>query len=179
MPVASNIFLVGLMGAGKTSVGKVLAKRLQKTFLDADHVLVERTGVKIPVIFEVEGEAGFRAREASVIAELTERHNIVLATGGGAVLNPTNRALLRERGTVIYLRAAPEELWRRTRHDKNRPLLQTGDPLATLQRLYEERDPLYRETAHVIVNTGNQSIARLTNGLEKELQQFEQPVASS
>jgi shikimate kinase len=173
MAAASNIYLVGLMGAGKTSVGKVLAKRLHKSFLDADHVLVERTGVKIPIIFEVEGEAGFRAREAAVINELSARQDIVLATVGGAVLAPANRAALRGTGTVVYLRAAPEELWRRTKHDKNRPLLQNGDPLATLQRLYQERDPLYRESAHLIVDTGNQSIARLATVLERELDQFE------
>lgn len=170
------------MGAGKTSVGKVLAKRLQKSFLDADHVLVERTGVKIPVIFEVEGEAGFRARESAIIAELSERQDIVLATGGGAVLNLANREALRRTGTVIYLRAAPEELWRRTKHDKNRPLLQKGDPLGTLQRLYQERDPLYRECAHLIVDTGSQSIARLTTSLEYDLNQFKeqrQPVSSN
>lgn len=174
MAPAGNIYLVGLMGAGKTSVGKVLAKRLQKSFLDADHVLVERTGVKIPVIFELEGEAGFRARESAIIAELSERQDVVLATGGGAVLDAANRKALRGTGTVIYLRAAPEELWRRTKHDKNRPLLQKGDPLATLQRLFLERDPLYRECAHLIVDTGSQSIARLTTSLENELGQLEQ-----
>lgn len=176
-----NIYLVGLMGAGKTSVGKVLARRLQKTFLDADHVLVERTGVKIPVIFEVEGEAGFRVRESAIIAELSQRHDIVLATGGGAVLNPANRQTLHNTGTVIYLRATPEELWRRTKHDKNRPLLQRGDPLATLQRLYQERDPLYAECAHLTVDTGSQSIAKLATLLEQELGRVQQlqPVASN
>jgi shikimate kinase len=179
MPSLSNIYLVGLMGAGKTSVGKVLAKRLNKTFVDADHVLVERTGVKIPVIFEVEGEAGFRAREAAILTELCARQEIVLATGGGAVLNPVNRNALRNSGTVVYLRAAPEELWRRTKHDKNRPLLQNGDPLGTLQRLYQERDPLYRESAHLIVDTGSQSIARLATVLERELSQFEQQASAA
>jgi shikimate kinase len=169
------------MGAGKTSVGKVLAKRLHKSFLDADHVLVERTGVKIPIIFEVEGETGFRARESAVITELSARRDIVLATGGGAVLNPANRAALRDTGTVVYLRAAPEELWRRTKHDKNRPLLQNGDPLATLHCLYQERDPLYRESAHLVVDTGSQSIARLATILEHELNRFgqQQPIASN
>ncbi len=113
------------MGAGKTSVGRVLAKRLGKTFYDSDHVIEERTGVRIPVIFDIEGEEGFRAREQAVIRELTDLKNVVLATGGGAVLDAENRRMLRERGTVIYLRAAVRELINRTRHDKNRPLLQT------------------------------------------------------
>ena len=119
--IPGNIFLVGMMGAGKTSVGRVLAKRLGKTFCDSDHVIEERTGVRIPVIFDIEGEEGFRSRERAVISELTQRDNIVLATGGGAVLDAENRALLRERGTVVYLRAAVRELINRTRHDKNRP----------------------------------------------------------
>src|SRR4249920_402227 len=144
-PVPENIFLVGMMGAGKTSVGKMLARNLGKTFHDSDQVIESRTGVKIPVIFELEGEAGFRAREAAVIEELSALDNVVLATGGGAVLNQRNRELLKTRGAVVYLRASVNELWSRTRHDRNRPLLQTQDPYARLCELHAQRDPLYRE----------------------------------
>ncbi len=172
-----NVFLVGLMGAGKTSVGKMLAKRLGKTFHDSDHVIESRTGVKIPVIFEIEGEPGFRAREAAVIDELTALDNIVLATGGGAVLSPANRQALRDRGTVVYLRASVDELWNRTRHDRNRPLLQTADPRARLAQLHEQRDPLYREVAHIVLDTGTQSlkslIVRLESGLARRAAQAE------
>src|SRR6185503_4675565 len=137
-----NIFLVGMMGAGKSSVGKLLARHLGKTFYDSDHVIESRTGVKIPIIFELEGEAGFRAREAAVIEELSALDDVVLATGGGAVLNPRNRELLKARGIVVYLRASVNELWSRTRHDRNRPLLQTQDPYARLCELHAQRDPL-------------------------------------
>jgi len=164
-----NVFLVGLMGAGKTSVGKMLAKRLGKTFHDSDHVIEARTGVRIPVIFEIEGEAGFRARESAVIDELTALDNIVLATGGGAVLAPANRDALRGRGTVVYLRASVDELWNRTRHDRNRPLLQTQDPRGRLAELHEQRDPLYREVAHIVLDTGTQSLKSLIGRLEASL----------
>lgn len=160
-----SIFLVGMMGAGKTSVGRVLAKRLQKTFYDSDHVIENRTGVKIPVIFEIEGESGFRLRESAVVDELTALPDIVLATGGGAVLSEKNRDRLRTRGTVVYLRATVRDLLNRTRHDKNRPLLQAADPRARLTELYEKRDPLYREVAHLTVDTGNQSLTALVNRL--------------
>ena len=164
-----NIFLVGLMGAGKTSVGKLLAKRLGLAFLDSDHEIEARTGVKIPVIFEIEGEAGFRARESAIIDELSRLDGIVLATGGGAVLDPANRAELHSRGTVIYLRASVDELWNRTRHDRSRPLLQTADPRARLADLMTVRDPLYREAAHVIADTGIQSLRTLVSRLEATL----------
>lgn len=164
-----RIFLVGLMGAGKTSVGKMLARRLQKEFLDADAEVERATGVKIPVIFEIEGETGFRAREEKMIARLTERPGIVLATGGGAVISEDNRKLLRSRGRVIYLRAAPEDLWRRTRRDRNRPLLQTADPLTRLRDLHQQRDPLYREVAELIVDTGSQSVSALTSHIQQLL----------
>jgi shikimate kinase len=164
-----NVFLVGLMGAGKTSVGKMLAKRLGKTFHDSDHVIEARTGVRIPVIFEIEGEAGFRARESAVLQELTALDNIVLATGGGAVLAPENRKALHSRGTVVYLRASVDELWNRTRHDRNRPLLQTADPRARLAQLHEQRDPLYREVAHIVLDTGTQSLKSLIGRLEASL----------
>ena len=167
-----NFYLVGLMGAGKTSVGRVLAKRLRKTFLDSDHEIEGRTGVRIPVIFEIEGEAGFRARERRMLAELAERSNIVLATGGGAVLSEENRSALARHGTVVYLRASPQDLWQRTRHDRNRPLLQTPNPLAKLTDLFNERDPLYRELADLIVDTGSQSVSALAHRLEQKLAQL-------
>ena len=167
-----NIFLVGLMGAGKTTVGKLLAKRFNKSFFDTDHEIERRTGVNIPVIFEIEGEAGFRAREHVILQDLAKRNNIVLATGGGVVLSKANRETLAQNGTVIYLRAVAAELWQRTRYDKNRPLLQTADPLAKLNELFAERDPLYREVAHLIIDTGRQSVRALAQQIEQKLAQL-------
>lgn len=167
--MTGNVFLVGLMGAGKTTVGRLLAKHLHKTFVDSDHEIEQRTGVNIPLIFELEGEAGFRAREAAVIEELAGQRDIVLATGGGAVLNPKNRDVLRRNGTVIYLRARVEDLWLRTRHDRNRPLLQTADPQAKLRELFAQRDPLYREVADIVVDTGEQNVNSLVRQLEQQL----------
>lgn len=166
---SGNIYLVGLMGAGKTSVGKLLARRLGKAFYDCDQEIERATGVRIPVVFEIEGEAGFRAREARMLEELVQRPNIVLATGGGAVLSARNRRLLGAHGRVVYLHAAVRDLWLRTRHDRNRPLLQTPDPLAKLTELFAERDPLYREIADVIVDTGDQSVSALAHQLEEKL----------
>ncbi len=165
-----SIFLVGMMGAGKTSVGRILSKRLSKVFYDSDQVVEERTGVKIPVIFEIEGESGFRLRESSVLDELTSLDDIVLATGGGAVLAPENRDRLRARGTVVYLRASVKDLLNRTRNDKNRPLLQTADPRARLNELFEARDPLYRAIAHMTIDTGSQSLAVLVSRLHQMLE---------
>lgn len=153
---AGNFFLIGLMGVGKTTLGKQLAQHLHYRFYDSDHVICERTGVGIPTIFELEGEQGFRIRETAVLDELTRLHGIVLASGGGAVTREDNRRILRERGTVIYLHARPELLYNRTRHDRNRPLLQVADPLARLTELYGERDPLYRATAHWVLDIGEQ-----------------------
>lgn len=167
--IEGSIFLVGMMGAGKTSVGRVLARRLGKQFYDSDHEIERRTGVGIPVIFDIEGEAGFRAREHTVLSELTELKNIVLASGGGAVVDAENRRMLRERGTVVYLRGAVRELLNRTRHGKNRPLLQTEDPRARLKTLFEQRDPLYREVAHIVMETGSPSLSSLVNRLEAKL----------
>jgi shikimate kinase len=169
--VPGNIFLVGLMGAGKTSVGRQLARRLGKTFYDSDQEIERRTGVRIPVIFDIEGEAGFRAREAAVLGELVALEDIVLATGGGVVLAPGNRRRLQDHGTVVYLRGAAEELWQRTRHDRNRPLLQTADPLARLRELHAERDPLYREVADIVIDTGSQSVRILAEDLEARLRE--------
>ena len=175
----ANIFLVGLMGAGKTSVGRLLARRLGKTFYDCDHEVERAAGVRIPVIFEIEGEAGFRARESRMIGELCAAKGVVLATGGGAVLAPENRKVLSEHGTVVYLRASPHDLYQRTRHDRNRPLLQTADPLAKLTELYAQRDPLYREVADVIIDTGNQSVSSLAHRLEQKLVQLEAPSSAA
>jgi shikimate kinase len=155
------VFLVGMMGAGKTTVGRALAQRLDVEFVDSDRLLVERTGVPVATIFEFEGEAGFRKRESAILAELSEGTDRVVATGGGAILSAENRALMRAHGTVVYLRARLESLWERTRHDASRPLLATPDPRATLATLLEIRDPLYRDAAHVIVDTGSQSAATL------------------
>lgn len=140
------------MGAGKTTVGRGLAKELKYRFVDADHELERRMGVPIPTIFEIEGEAGFRQREKQLITELTQLESIVLATGGGAIMDADNRHCLNENGTVIYLCAQPEILHDRTRHDRSRPLLQVEDRLAVLQALYEQRDPLYREAAHLVID---------------------------
>lgn len=168
-PVEGSIFLVGLMGAGKTSVGKALARVLGKTFLDSDQEIERVTGVRIPVIFEIEGEAGFRLRESKMLAELVRRNNIVLATGGGAVLSRENRDLLAANGTVIYLRAPVRSLIKRTRRDRNRPLLQVPDPAVRLTALFEQRDPLYREVAHLVVDTGDQSVRALVGQLDDKL----------
>jgi shikimate kinase len=168
-----NIFLVGMPGAGKTTIGRTLAKRLNMTFADSDKELMARTGVSIATIFEIEGEAGFRVRESVTLAELVQRDGLVLATGGGTVLAPVNRRLLKENATVIYLRATLEDLWQRTRRDVDRPLLQTEDPRATLETLLQTRDPLYREVAHLIVDTGTQSVARLTADILARLDQHQ------
>ena len=170
MKDGSNISLVGLMGAGKSTVGRWLARRLKLRFLDSDHEIERRCGVKIPVVFEIEGEAGFRTREAQVIAELVALDHIVLATGGGAVLSPTNRQRLAERGFVIYLRARPEHLYERVRHDRNRPLLAAADPLARLRELYLERDPLYQAVADLVVETGSQGVQALARQLLDKLE---------
>jgi len=171
MTGASNIYLIGMMGAGKTTVGRLLARRLKLRFFDSDHEVERRCGVKIPIIFEIEGEPGFRARESQALAELTALDGIVLATGGGAVLSPENREGLARHGTVVYLRASPEDLFGRVRHDRNRPLLATPDPLARLRSLYVERDPLYLEIADIIMDTGAQSVQVLARALLAKLQE--------
>lgn len=147
-----NIYLVGLMGAGKTTIGKALAKRLGWRFVDSDHEIEARTGVSIPTIFEIEGEEGFRRRETQVLRELTALPHIVMATGGGVVIAEENRQLLRDNGFVVYLDVSPAQLYERTRHDRNRPLLQVADPLRRLQELLEVRGPYYREVADLVVD---------------------------
>lgn len=157
-------------GAGKTTVGRYLAKRLQRSFVDSDHEIRSRTGVKIPVIFELEGESGFRDRESDVIKELAAQSGLVVATGGGLILRPENRELLRQTGTVIYIRVIPRILYQRTRHDTNRPLLQVADPMKTLEDLFQQRDPLYREAADIVIHSGGGNINDLVARLEQDLQ---------
>lgn len=169
---SGNIFLVGMMGAGKTTVGKLLAKHLGKTFLDCDEELERRTGVTVSHIFDVEGEPGFRRREAALIQELVQQDNIVLATGGGAVLDPGNRACLAHNGIVVYLKGSVQDLWARTRHDRSRPLLQTADPLGRLKELYAQRDPLYDSVADLTVLSGKQSAQHLVARLEVDLERL-------
>lgn len=169
-----NIFLVGMMGSGKTTLGRALAQRMHRPFADTDRLLVDRTGVPVTTIFEIEGEEGFRKRESTVIAELAQGDDQVIATGGGAVLAPENRAAMRSGGTVIYLRARLEHLWERTRHDSSRPLLKTADPRGTLEQLLLVRDCLYREAAHIVVDTGTQSASTLVARVVAALRRHEE-----
>ena len=166
MPIA----LVGLPGSGKSTVGRQLARRLQLPFVDSDHVIEQKLGCSIREYFEREGEEQFRDVEAAVIDELTTNRVGVLSTGGGSVLRPKNRENLRNRGQVVYLKSSPDELFRRLRHDMNRPLLQVADPLSRLRDLFEMRDPLYRETAHFILETGRPSVATLVNMIVMQLE---------
>lgn len=162
----NNIYLVGMPGAGKTTVGRQLARRMQRSFIDADHEIEARTGVRIPLIFDIEGEQGFRDRESKVIAELAAESNLIVATGGGAVLRPQNRAALKQGGTVVYLHVAPRLLYERTRLDPNRPLLQVADPMSKIEELFAQRDPLYREVADIVVNSIGGSISHLVKQVE-------------
>jgi len=164
--INDNIFFVGLMGAGKTTIGKLLAKKLKKTFYDTDHEIEKKLGVKVSVIFELEGEEGFRKRETQMIDELTNKKDIILATGGGAVLSEENRRLLKERGKVIYLNAKPQHLAKRMAFDKDRPLLQQGNMLDTLNNLYQERHPLYLGVSSFVVDTGQQKTQTIINKIE-------------
>ena len=165
-----SVSLIGLPGSGKTTVGRQLARRLQLPFVDSDHAIEQRIGCSIREFFEREGEAHFRDIEEDVIDTLTQVPGRVLSTGGGAVLRSANRQHLRDRGRVIYLKSSPEELFRRLRHDVNRPLLQVADPMARLRDLYAQRDPLYRETAHFVMETGRPSVATLVNMIVMQLE---------
>jgi shikimate kinase len=164
-----NLFLVGMPGSGKSTLGRMLAKRLDKAFFDADTELERRLGVTVPVIFELEGEAGFRAREEGIVAEIVGHVNTIFATGGGVVLRATNRDQLRQNGTVLYLHATPATLFERTRRSKHRPLLQASDPFARLKELYALRDALYRETADVVIESDQEQVVRLAQRLEQQL----------
>ncbi|GAB3545909.1 shikimate kinase [Noviherbaspirillum agri] len=172
-----NIFLIGLMGAGKTTVGRALARKLNKRFIDSDHEIEARTGVSIPLIFEIEGEASFRQRESEVIRDLTSQSDIVLATGGGAILKPENREYLKTRGTVIYLRASINSILQRTSHDKNRPLLQTADPRQRLEQLSREREPYYLELADFVIETGRPNVQSLVQTIVTQLERRPKAIA--
>ena len=159
-----------MMGAGKTTVGRLLARRLKRSFYDTDEEIERRCGVRVPVIFDIEGEAGFRTREKQMIEELCTLDKAVLATGGGAVLAEENRRIIAACGTVVYLHARPPQLWQRVRHDRNRPLLATADPQKKLEALYSERDSLYREVADLVIDTGKQSVQTLAKDLLARLE---------
>jgi shikimate kinase len=164
------VSLIGLPGSGKSTVGRQLARRLHCPFVDSDQVLEERLGCSIRAYFEREGEERFRDMEQAVLDELTQRPYCVLSTGGGAVLRPTNRENLKSRTQVVYLKSSPDELFRRLRHDTNRPLLQVADPLGRLRELYAVRDPLYREVAHFVIETGRPSVGTLVNMIVMQLE---------
>lgn len=163
--------LVGMPGSGKSTVGRQLAHRLGVSFVDLDHRLEQHLGTSIRSFFEAEGEARFRDIEAQMLADVVRQPGgMVLSTGGGAVLRPENREALRQFGNVLYLRAAPEEIYKRVRHDRSRPLLQVGNPLEKLRELYAVRDPLYRETAHYVIETGRPTVSTLVNMIMMQLE---------
>ena len=164
-----SLFLVGPMGAGKSAVGRALARSMNLEFVDADDEIERRTGVDIPFIFEKEGEAGFRRREAALIEELTARDGLVLATGGGVVGDPANRRVLAGRGTVIYLHASVRQQFERTRRGRGRPMLANADPEAVLRGLFEERDPLYREIADITVETDDRRVHQVVEEIRNRL----------
>jgi len=172
MDSAANIFLIGPMGSGKTTIGRQLARSLKKQFFDSDHEIEARTGADIPWIFDIEGEAGFRERERAVIEQLSREQNIILATGGGVVLNGDNRRHLAERGLVIYLRASVAQQLQRTARDRHRPLLQTADPRARLEALMQVRDPLYRNMADIIVDTDHRGIRNTVNRILQAIMNY-------
>ena len=177
-----NIYLVGMPGSGKSTIGRSLAKCLHLTFVDADHALTDRTGVAIATIFELEGEAGFRQRETALMSELSKRSDILVATGGGAILRGDNRAVLRTTGVVVYLRAKLDDLWARTQNDTKRPLLRAENPRAILASLLEIREPLYAEIADLVVETaGYPKVTRLAQEIADRLVQnhlWESPASS-
>jgi len=169
MKTPGSIFLTGPMGSGKSTIGRHLAQQLAMPFHDSDHEIERRTGVDIPLIFELEGETGFRKRESEVIDALTRLPDIVLATGGGAILDPGNRERLGDRGTVIYLHTSVDQQLSRTAHDRNRPLLQTPDPRATLEELLAIRDPLYREIADLVIETDSMRVRDVAREIIRKL----------
>ena len=167
------IFLVGMMGAGKTTIGRILARCLGREFVDLDHALEAKCGVRVSVIFEIEGEEGFRKRETAQLDECSLQPGIVLATGGGAVLAPENRKLLQDRGTVVYLRADADELFRRLERDRTRPLLQTPDPKARIRELLTQRESLYEAVADLILESGTMTAAQAAKALVNKLETIE------
>lgn len=169
MKKPGSLFLTGPMGAGKSTIGRQLSKWLKMAFYDSDHEIQRRTGVDIPLIFEIEGEAGFRKREQIVIDQLTRKPDIILATGGGAILDPENRARLVGRGHVIYLHTPVEVQLARTANDRNRPLLQTDNPHQRLEELMRVREPLYRETAELIVDTTGKRVKDVVREIIEQL----------
>ncbi len=171
-----NIFIIGPMGVGKTTIGRQLAKYLSLDFVDSDHEIERRTGVDIPLIFEIEGEAGFRKREAAVISELTARRGIVLATGGGVVVSPENCSLLAARGFVVYLSAPIEQLLKRTAHDTNRPLLQTKNPRQRLEQLMIEREPLYQSIADLVIYSDQGAPHKVVRQIVQKIEESRNPL---
>ena len=165
-----TVALIGLPGSGKSTVGRQLARRLQLPFMDSDHAIEAQIGCSIREYFEREGEERFRDVEQQVIDELTQRADGVISTGGGAVLRQVNRANLHGRCKTVYLHSTPDEIFRRLRHDQNRPLLQVANPLEKLKQLYTKRDPLYREVAHFVVQTGRPSVVTLVNMIVSQLE---------
>ncbi|MBL4821512.1 MAG: shikimate kinase AroK [Gammaproteobacteria bacterium] len=179
MAINSNIFLVGPMGVGKTTIGKVLADQLGLDFYDSDQEIEVSTGADIPWIFDVEGEAGFRARESKIIAELSARRGIVLATGGGTVLAEENRKFIKQRGLVVYLKASLVQQLERTSRDKHRPLLQTSDPAGKIKELMEIREPLYQEIADIVVDTNRRNPRSVSNDIVNRLSKLGQRESTS
>jgi shikimate kinase len=169
MKTPGSLFLTGPMGAGKSTIGRQLSKQLRMVFYDSDREIEKRTGVDIPLIFELEGEQGFRKRERLAIDELTSLPDIVLATGGGAILDAENRKNLAERGLVIYLHASVNQQLARTKHDRNRPLLQTDNPRQRLEDLMRLRDPLYREIADLVIDTDGKRVMAVVNQIIRKL----------
>ena len=168
----NNIYLVGPMGAGKSTIGRLLSAELKLEFKDSDKEIEDRCGCNIPWIFDVEGEAGFRDREAMAIDEITQESNVLMATGGGAVLRPENRMALKNRGTVVYLKTSVEQQLARTGKDKNRPLLQIPNPREVLSRLMAARDPLYQEVADITIQTDDRNPKYVVQEVLKRLQQL-------
>jgi shikimate kinase len=169
MKTPGSLFLTGPMGSGKSTIGRQLARQLGMEFHDSDHEIERRTGVDIPLIFEIEGEQGFRKRERTVIDELTQKPGIVLATGGGAILDPDNRSVLGQRGRVIYLRTPVDVQLARTASDRNRPLLQTDNPRQRLEELMQVREPLYRETADLVIDTAGKRVRDVVREIVEQL----------